>query len=113
MKGSVRFFLSEDASKYKMHKVAELNEILNGIGISFEIEDQSLSIKYDTEIIWKKINRNAGSKRKYIGYFRADDIRRRMSFETAEEIAASLGISRSTLFRRLKKAEEQGEDAPL
>ena len=74
----------------------DLGEILQGIGI----------FDYDISDIREKLGRGAGAKPKNLNDITAQDVRDRMaSGETAEQIAKSLGITRSTLFRRLKKAE--------
>lgn len=130
----------EDTEK----KLGALNELLNGIGVHFEVdrgeEKTQLVVEYDEEEIKKRVKRNAGAKPKQIGRWNdvsideqyailteqgvdalmafmggmgvsVAEIRDRMSKgETAEEIAKSFGISRNTLFTKLRKAKERGLD---
>jgi transcriptional regulator of acetoin/glycerol metabolism len=59
----------------------------------------------------KRISRNAGRKIKYVyKETTVAEVRTRMHTEPAEQIAKDLGLSRSTLFRKLKYAEENGND---
>ena len=68
--------------------------------------EKSIIFDYDISDIREKLGRGAGAKPKNLNDITAQDVRDRMaSGETAEQIAKSLGITRSTLFRRLKKAE--------
>ena len=89
----------------------DLGEILQGIGINMSFHEdingeKSIIFDYDISDIREKLGRGAGAKPKTLNDITAQDVRDRMaSGETAEQIAKSLGITRSTLFRRLKKAE--------
>ena len=89
----------------------DLGEILQGIGINMSFHEdingeKSIIFDYDISDIREKLGRGAGAKPKNLNDITAQDVRDRMaSGETAEQIAKSLGITRSTLFRRLKKAE--------
>ena len=89
----------------------DLGEILQGIGINMSFHEdingeKSIIFDYDISDIREKLGRGAGAKPKNLNDITAQDVRDRMaSGETAEQIAKSLGITISTLFRRLKKAE--------
>lgn len=74
--------------------------------------DVSLVINYDMLEVYRKLNRSTGRKKKGIapGVARVSKIKKEIEESTAEEVAQRLGISRSTLFRRLKKAEENGDN---
>ena len=96
--------------------IQKMNEIFDGL-ITFSIEDSddprfnnsTLIISYDEENVNRRLKRNAGAKRKYIFEdVRPEDVRKRMKTESAEAIAQSFGISRASLFRKLKEAEEKG-----
>ena len=97
-------------------KMDELNEIMNRFGISLKTYQSEsgydyLTIKYDTEQAEEKISRGAGAKPKFMDRtVPIDEINQRMANESAEEVAKSLGISRSTLFRKIRYAKEAGFD---
>lgn len=119
MTDSCFFTLALKPNDFNIKRINELNELLSQNGISFNLSEDkeanndtyySLIINYDTDIIQHKINRNAGANKKYIGQISTATIRERMKTESAEAIAADLGISRATLFRRLKNAEEWNID---
>lgn len=73
---------------------------------------ESLVINYDTYEVYKKLNRSPGRRRKKNaqGIVSVSKIKNEIKNSTADEVAQRLGISRSTLFRRLKRAEENGDD---
>lgn len=89
----------------------DLGKLLKEISVSMNIQEdgngeKSIEFKYDTEQGRKDWGRGAGPKPKDLNDITAQEVRDRMaSGETAAEIAKSLGITRSTLFRRLKKAK--------
>ena len=89
----------------------DLGEILQGIGINMSFHEdingeKSIIFDYDISDIREKLGRGAGAKPKNLNDITAQDVRDRMaSGETAEQIAKSLVITISTLFRRLKNAE--------
>lgn len=101
----------------KIEKVSELNNILSQVGVSLELEEHraendiytSLAIRYNPQKIKEKLKRNAGRKGSVItGDWTVGQIRERMKQgETAEDIAKELGVSRATLFRKLKEAEDR------
>jgi transcriptional regulator of acetoin/glycerol metabolism len=87
-----------------------LNDILKNVGAdaSFEKEQSGenfLKIRYDKETIRKIKSRKAGAK--------SIKLKRKISIKEVEkwkEVAEELGVSRSTLFRRIKEAKKQGVD---
>lgn len=119
MEDALLLMLAYEPDDQEKEKVAELNELLKDLGVSFKLQqtgrnkDNSIVIYYDTEKMEQKTKRNAGAKRKYLGYHEAAAIRERMKTESADQIAQDLGIGRATLFRRLKKAEEMGKNQPI
>lgn len=103
----------------KDRSLQDLLHHLEHIGIKCDIKDKereygnySLILEWDTNDVQQKTTRNAGAKRKHISLKdrKVEDIRKRMETESAEEVAKSLGISRATLFRKLKEAEEMEDD---
>ena len=111
MEKSFFYWLDEHQSE-SFEKVDELSEILSHIGVSIEIKNSNagnyIEFNYDMEKINKKLKRHAGRKKARCAMsIETKDVRERMDKgESAERIASELGISRSTLFRKLKYAEE-------
>ena len=90
-------------------EIKELTKIFEKIGVTMEITESkdSLVFKYDISNVNKKLGRQAGrNKRQLQRNVQVQEIRERMKNESADEIAKTLGLSRATLFRRLKNAEE-------
>ena len=115
MKDWIILALNSEPSEFDADRFQILNELVGGLGIKFDVVEKQnthlLKISYDRDVVKKKVKRNAGAKRKYISRsVPVAEIRSRMETETAEQIAKSLGISRPTLFRKLKYAEEWGYD---
>lgn len=73
--------------------------------------DKYMVISYDRQEVYRKLHRSRGGDKKKMkrSYIKVEEVRKRMETENADEIAESLGISRATLFRRLKQAEEKNE----
>lgn len=104
--------------------ILQLRKFLEGININFDTSvhdvESSYGIKEDWKIFsfcWedqeveKAITRNAGAHKKYLRKrISVEEVRKRIQESNAEQVAFELGISRSTLFRKLKYAEENGED---
>ena len=108
----------EDAEKLK--------EALRPLGIQVKLEETkfmdddyyNLMFVFDESELEQRRTRNAGVKVKY----REDaydqtygSIKIRLDSETQEHVAKSLGMSRMTLYRKLKKAVELGvsDDYPI
>ena len=96
----------------KLEEIAKLNSILRKIGAEIVIIDGDsdlplLSVICRTAVAEKALKRGAGRKRHYpTGDLLVKDVRRMVDEIGADETATKLGISRSTLFRRLKQDEE-------
>lgn len=92
--------------------IEDLGDILKALDINMKISETSLKkrfeITYDNEALKKKLSRSAGMHRKITNsYITIGEAKERMrNGETAEKIAKELGISRATLFRRLKELGE-------
>lgn len=90
----------------------QLKDLLKMIEVEIELHESPtgekyIDLYYDPMITRKAIRRDSGVEKKYLNDIAPQQIRERMAAgETAAQIAESLGITRSTLFRRLKKAEE-------
>ncbi len=91
----------------------EVKEILKRIGIHVDVKDAGancieIKLDYDLYASMNACTRNAGRKTK--DAFRAltleDYRKRRGRGQTMDEIAEYVGLSRSTLYRRVKAAEE-------
>ena len=93
-----------------------LNDILKNVGAdaSFEKEQSGenfLKIRYDKETIRKIKSRKAGAKSiKLKRKISIKEVEKWIDATTAKEVAEELGVSRSTLFRRIKEAKKQGVD---
>ena len=119
-------FLVKNLSGNK-EDAAKLAESLRPFGIQVRFEETrfmddddyyNLTLVFDEYELEQRRTRNAGIKVKY----REDaydqtygSIKIRLDSETQEQVAKSLGMSRMTLYRKLKKAEELGvsEDYPI
>lgn len=116
MKDFVSFVLSPYCDDGDRKDVEKLNKVLKSFGVCVELKDfdgaNILTFNYDTDVIRQKTTRNAGAKRKDLNTWKVSvaEIRARMETESADDVAKSLGISRSTLFRRLKEADEFGDE---
>ena len=90
------------------------NEQLKGFGIAIDMQKHEASI--DPSLFYRMKNRNAGrpysilKENGYLAHITKGEVKERMKNENAEEIAASLGISRRTLFRRLKEAQNEEDE---
>lgn len=115
---NITFWLSDDLNN-ETDSLEILNRLLKPTGAiaSFEkakVENEEigycLHIHFDENEVQKKISRNAGKPRIKLktGLVDLDIIKIRIKEETAESVAHDLGISRRTLFRRIKEAEEEG-----
>ena len=113
MKNRVRFSLFCEPIESREFDV--LKELLSSAGVTFEVEKREegspipyeLRIEYDESQLRRSMTRCAGANRKFTNrVVSRKEIEERLKTETAEEIAESLGVSRSTLFRKLKAARE-------
>lgn len=113
---SLGFVVNSTIDENKKQKIEELDDMLRsvGMGIAYEEEDDFnfLKITYDKDAFKRATRRNAGTKLHCNNWnITVAEIRERMKEESAEEIAKSLNVSRSTLFRKLKAAEKIGEES--
>ena len=96
-----------------------LNDILKNVGAdaSFEKEQSGenfLKIRYDKGTIRKIKSRKAGAKSiKLKRKISIKEVEKWIDVTTAKEVAEELGVSRSTLFRRIKEAKNNIKDLQL
>lgn len=105
----------------------KLADALKSFGINVKYEDTSfmddqdyskLTFIFDEAEVEQRRTRNAGIKIKYNEEAYEEtygSVKKRLDSETHEAVSKSLGMSRMTLYRKLKKAEEMGigEDFPI
>ena len=105
----------------------KLSNALKGFGIQVKFENTTfmdedkyskLTFVFDESEVQQKRTRNAGIKVKYseTAYDETyGSLKLRLETETQEDVAKSLGISRMTLYRKLKKAEQMkaADDYPI
>ena len=105
----------------------KLSKVLENFGIQVKFEDASfmdnddyskLTFVFEEFELEQKRTRNAGIKVKYNDEAYDEtygSVKRRLETETSESVAKSLGMSRMTLYRKMKKAEQMGvsEDYPI
>lgn len=97
--------------------VSELNKILEPMGCRISIEEFDrdpdkityyLYIKVSTEAAADYSRRGAGRKRKMMKkLITVKEVREMLEQRSADSVAAELGVSRSTLFRRLKDRDDE------
>lgn len=95
-----------------LQKFDQLVPYLEKIGVKAAIKKSNettlLEIEYDEDELHKHLTRSAGRYPKYVHSYKIADIQqRKKDGESVQDIAADLGISRATLYRRLKKAAEE------
>ena len=108
-------------------EASKLSEALKSFGIQVKFEDTSfmdddnyskLTFVFDESEVEQRRTRNAGIKVKYNDEAYDEtygSVKLRLESETCESVARSLGMSRMTLYRKLRKAEELGigSDFPI
>ena len=108
-------------------EVDKLAQALSGFGIQIKFEDtifmdnnnySKLTFIFDEDEVEQRRTRNAGIKVKYRDEAYDEtygSVKLRLESETHEAVAKALGMSRMTLYRKLKKAENTGigDDFPI
>lgn len=94
-------------------QVEKLNNLLALFGGKAEIKDsydrERLVISYDDEKLEKWKTRNAGRTANYYN-LSIDDVKEMISKLGAEGAAASLGITKQAMYKRIRKSKESGSD---
>lgn len=94
--------------------MADLTDIFKKMGIEVTDADENkyLRINFDTQEVKNKLKRNAGrEKKKLESQISVAEVRERMQKgETGEQIAKEIGISRASLFRKMKDAKQHGQE---
>lgn len=88
--------------------IHELIEIMEKAGISMDIDEEYLTITYDTNDVWHSYTRNAGRHRIESSNISVKEAEQMIRDSSAIETAKVLGISKATLYRRIKEAKESG-----
>lgn len=97
----------------------KLQMILSLMNIDHKLEhqgsfykDEILVIEFDTQEIYRKLHRGRGRKKKQINrsFFKVSDAEAMMRTIGAAKTADELGVSRATLYRRIKEAKEHEEE---
>ena len=101
-------------------ELEEFMQVLVGTGIKCRIQkdihqgNESLQMCFcwDEAEVLRRRTRKAGAKRRRTkrAGITAREVRRWMDATSGEEVADAMGISRGTLYRRLREAEKEGEE---
>ena len=92
-----------------------ITKLLSRAGIILMVHEGQLSLDIDEPKLLRVITRNAGGSKaiRIKGEFQSikvSDVRKLMKEYGSSIIAKELGISRATLYNRLKEADEKGFD---
>jgi transcriptional regulator of acetoin/glycerol metabolism len=91
--------------------VEQLKELLTPFGIKVHLKNNVLTIGSTEEDIVRRTTRYAGRKKLELERtWDLKEVEKWIAATSAEEVAKKLGISRTTLFRKLKAAREANEN---
>lgn len=93
--------------------VALLNMTLNKFGITVDFDEKVNRVRFvKTKDYRKKVTRGAGKHRKQhtYGIIELKEVEQKIEMIGADNVAKEMGISRSTLFRRIKEAKNNEDD---
>ena len=115
MKETLKIYLGNYNNETHIKKLIELVESTSATvslkHLESNYEYEYLEIQCDQENVYKKVTRKAGRKKIFSQSYRTySEVKEMMNKDSAENVAKELGVSRSTLFRRLKAHEELGFD---
>ena len=103
----MRFFIDEEKTFDIEGQLAELNEMLKKINSKAEIE----KLTYGTalNITYSKTNiRNSGRKETNCGTIKLSVVRNMIQELGSENAARELGMTKQSMYRRIKKRENEG-----
>lgn len=111
----IMLYLSKKPTKEELEFLDKINRIMRKCGCFVHFYDSSKirTMSKDESFICLSINkelahnsRGAGRRKKYVGRIKVGDVRKMMETKSADEVAAELGVSRSTFFRRIKGKDD-------
>lgn len=104
-------FVLDQKIKENQENFEQLQQLLAPFGIIVNLRDNILTIGSRQEEILRKTTRNAGRKKLELDEsWDISEIEKKIAATNAETVAKELGISRATLFRRLRAARENREN---
>ena len=106
---TVGFTLKLEPTEQDREELRVLNSVLEKAGLKITIVDEVppiLAIQCRVDEAERILTRGAGRKRKPVFDASVREVRDLMQVLGADETAERLGISRSTLFRRLKQDDD-------
>lgn len=104
--------INQEEKEENEEAVSLLNSTLNRFGIDVEFDTNLNRVRFiKTKDYRKKVTRGAGKPRKNtFGILELKEVENRIEMFGADNVAKELGISRSTLFRRIKEAKNNEDD---
>lgn len=105
--------INQEEKEENEEAVSLLNETLNRMGITVELNTKLNLVQFiKTKDHKKKVTRGAGKHRKQhtYGIIELKEVEQKIEMIGADNVAKEMGISRSTLFRRLKEAKNNEDD---
>lgn len=106
----INFTLDKETAENK-ESFNQLEELLAPFGIRVNLRSNVLTIGSTEEEIVRKTTRYAGRKKLELARsWDLSEIEKWIAATSAEDVAKKLGISRTTLFRKLKAAREANEN---
>lgn len=106
---TVGFTLKFEPTEQDREELRVLNSVLEKVGLEITIVDEVpriLAIQCRLDEAERVLTRGAGRKRKPVFEASVREVRDLVRMFGADEAAERLGISRSTLFRRLKQDDD-------
>lgn len=106
----INFTLDKETAENK-ESFNKLEELLAPFGIRVNLRSNVLTIGSTEEEIIRKTTRYAGRKKLELERtWDLKEVEKWIAATSAEDVAKKLGISRTTLFRKLKAAREANEN---
>lgn len=105
--------INQEEKEENEEAVSLLNSTLNRFGIDVEFDTKLNQVRFiKTKDYRKKVTRGAGKHRKQhtYGIIELKEVEQKIEMIGADNVAKEMGISRSTLFRRIKEAKNNEDD---